>query len=488
MQKVVIYSGGVLNQSVSLFLDQNDTVIIPKTLTSSAVLFATSASGIGTDSDFVYDPASNTLRLQNVHTAGGILSVSSTGTNATTSLELGANATGNRYCYIDFHADDTYTDFALRIIRSNGGPNTTTSIVTRGTGGFFFENVENSPFIWQVSDVTKMRLISEGGSVRLDVVDAFYTNAGQINIRAQNTSGEGGELVLLASTAAYRYITLDNYNNHFRVMDQTQGVLFDAFSNTVYKFFSFITTTQDSTGFRFGGNDYSFDFVAVSNRIGGVYAGGYPGFYIDNDNLNTGTLNYGLHFGSEGSGEGIASKRSATGNQYGIDFYTGYSKRMSLWSNGYFTIGLGDTSPTYQLQLGSNSAGKPGSTTWNITSDSRTKDVYGYFTDGLAYLRDFPKPINYKYNGKGGTMVDNVLYHGHIAQDILAAHPNDDMVISYESYLEPSDTEMTTLYALDNYKLSYIFQNSIIEVDDKIIALQLIVNDLEARLQVLEGV
>jgi len=55
---------------------------------------------------------------------------------ADTNIELSAYGTGNRYAYIDFHGDDTYTDYGLRIIRSNGGENTISELIHRGTGDF----------------------------------------------------------------------------------------------------------------------------------------------------------------------------------------------------------------------------------------------------------------------------------------------------------------------------------------------------------------
>ena len=54
---------------------------------------------------------------------------------------------------------------------------------------------------------------------------------------------------------------------------------------------------------------------------------------VDNANGNTGSYNPGLTFGSF-SGEGIASKRNPGGNQYGLDFYTGNSSRLSISNNG----------------------------------------------------------------------------------------------------------------------------------------------------------
>lgn len=60
--------------------------------------------------------------------------LSATGANATSILELGSRASGDRYSIIDLHGDDTYTDFGLRILRNNGGANTPSDLQHRGTG------------------------------------------------------------------------------------------------------------------------------------------------------------------------------------------------------------------------------------------------------------------------------------------------------------------------------------------------------------------
>lgn len=59
-------------------------------------------------------------------------------------LEINAGGVGNRFAYVDFHGDDTYPDYSLRILRNNGGPDTTTNIVHRGTGDVIFEGPDMS--------------------------------------------------------------------------------------------------------------------------------------------------------------------------------------------------------------------------------------------------------------------------------------------------------------------------------------------------------
>jgi hypothetical protein len=64
----------------------------------------------------------------------------------------------------------------------------------------------------------------------------------------------------------------------------------------------------------------------------------------DSTGKNPGELGPGLKFGGSGSGEGIASKRTAGGNQFGLDLYTGYSPRLSIDSSG--RVGIGTTAPS----------------------------------------------------------------------------------------------------------------------------------------------
>jgi hypothetical protein len=81
---------------------------------------------------------------------------------------------------------------------------------------------------------------------------------------------------------------------------------------------------------------------------------------IDPNGLNAGFLNNGntngsgLTFGS-GSGEGIASKRTAGGNQYGLDFYTSFANRLSIANNGNFLITDPSQTIVFPATSGANS-------------------------------------------------------------------------------------------------------------------------------------
>jgi phage pi2 protein 07 len=72
------------------------------------------------------------------------------------------------------------------------------------------------------------------------------------------------------------------------------------------------------------------------------------GAIIDNKNQNNGTLDKGIRFGSS-SGEGIGSRRILGANHNGLDFYTSYTKRLSINNGGF--VGIGTDNPQMKLQI-----------------------------------------------------------------------------------------------------------------------------------------
>jgi hypothetical protein len=70
---------------------------------------------------------------------------------------------------------------------------------------------------------------------------------------------------------------------------------------------------------------------------------------VDNTGLNNGTTTNSLRFGGFVSGEAIASKRTATGNQFGLDFYTASTNRMSITNTGL--VGINTNNPTQRFHV-----------------------------------------------------------------------------------------------------------------------------------------
>ena len=103
------------------------------------------------------------------------------------------------------------------------------------------------------------------------------------------------------------------------------------------------TTGGNAASLYWNSQQVGIGTTAPQERLG--VAGGV---IIDQTDRNDGTIANGLRFGNS-SGEGIASKRTATGNQWGLDLYTGSSARMSISYSGL--VGIGTTTPSEILDV-----------------------------------------------------------------------------------------------------------------------------------------
>jgi hypothetical protein len=139
---------------------------------------------------------------------------------------------------------------------------------------------------------------------------------------------------------------------------------------------------------------------------------------IDSLGQNNGTgidLTFGLN-----AGEGMSSSRTAGPNQYGIDLYTDFNRRISIEQHG--NVGIGTTSPDNLLTV-NGSADKPGGGSWGTFSDGRLKTVNGGFTDGLSQVMKI-HPIHYRYKADNAMGIRDTDEHiGVVAQDVQKVIP-----------------------------------------------------------------
>jgi hypothetical protein len=176
---------------------------------------------------------------------------------------------------------------------------------------------------------------------------------------------------------------------------------------------------------------------------------------------------------------GIRSIYSGSGENWDLAFSTGTSttfnlgtqpERMRITSGG--NVGIGTTSPAYQLQLSTDSAAKPSTNTWTIASDSRVKENITPYTKGLSAIMAI-NPVNYDYNGKAGfSVIKNNI--GVIAQDVLEILP--ESVSTYQAKLNEDDLEDTELYNFNSHALTYVLINAIKEQQAQIEELKALIN------------
>ncbi len=96
------------------------------------------------------------------HTAASVGRIQGVLETSGESIELGKLGSGDRYAYIDFHGDDTNTDFADRLIRANTGENADFTHYHVGTGAVINLSYSASDYEWWSGGYEVARLSSAG--------------------------------------------------------------------------------------------------------------------------------------------------------------------------------------------------------------------------------------------------------------------------------------------------------------------------------------
>jgi hypothetical protein len=154
---------------------------------------------------------------------------------------------------------------------------------------------------------------------------------------------------------------------------------------------------------------------------------------------------------------------------------TNFAELMRITNAG--NVGIGTTSPSFQLQLNSDSAAKPSTNTWTISSDIRVKENIQNYSKGLEVITQL-NPVTYDYNGKAGFNSEIKNNIGLIAQDIKDILP--ESINTYKTKLNPEDTEDTELYNFNSHALTYVMINSIKQLLEE-------VNALKSEIQILKS-
>ena len=123
------------------------------------------------------------------------------GNNDTNFIQVGNGRTTNGYAFIDLIGDSTYSDYGLRIIRNNTGPNTSTSLIHRGTGFFDFTATQAANITFKTNNTERIRINSSGNvgigttnpGAKLDVAGNIIVSGGVSNendgVRVTNPGG-----------------------------------------------------------------------------------------------------------------------------------------------------------------------------------------------------------------------------------------------------------------------------------------------------------
>ena len=136
-----------------------------------------------------------------------------------------------------------------------------------------------------------------------------------------------------------------------------------------------------------------------------------------------------------GDGSGIYGGSGSITNYRGVDL-NGQSLSVLLNNSGSFVaqniavvngkVPIARSSTSYALELGVDNAGKPSTSTWNISSDARLKNIIGEYSKGLDEIIQL-NTIRYYYKDtedyKFNDDTKKTMSYGFIAQEVDKVFP-----------------------------------------------------------------
>ena len=135
-------------------------------------------------------------------------------------------------------------------------------------------------------------------------------------------------------------------------------------------------------------------------------------------------------------------------------------------------VGIGQPNPSYQLHVGSDSAGKASTNTWFVFSDLRMKQNSRPYTHGLDAVKALPPVMQAEYNGEGGVPAGLPVI-GFNAQDLEPVEPT--WVTKTPGTIGGVETDVLSV---NTGPLVYMLLNAVRELETRLAA-------VEAQLQAL---
>lgn len=401
------------NPELSFFGTSDNTDIIMKrngvraavlgtNQTSFGVGAMTASTGVGNTAIGTSALAANTTGNLNVAVGADALSVATKGQHNTA---IGAGALGAT----------TIGIFNVAVGRLALGANTTGSDnVAVGRNAMGGSTSAGRTVAVGTSALSSLSTGSFNTGVGYEALNATSTGSYNTAISHQamfyNTTGS--ENVSIGHNALW-----DNESGNENVAVGNLSMLqTNAWRNTAVGYATLNTNTSGAANVAIGWSALSGNTTGTTNIGLGYRAGGLPGVGQQTGNNN-------IYIGTDARPANTARIDNAIA--IGRNAIVSASNTLVLGGTGNdaVNVGIGLTAPTYQLQLSSDSAAKPGSATWDVASDARLKDVRTQFTRGLDALESLtPVYYNYKAGNALGLPSDEE-FVGIIAQDAQESIP-----------------------------------------------------------------
>jgi hypothetical protein len=133
-------------------------------------------------------------------------------------LEINGLGSGNRYAYVDLIGDDTFTDYALRLIRDNGGSNAASKLIHRGTGSLYISTQDAGNLILNTTNTDRL-IISASGNVGV----GSQSPVSKLDIGPVDSANEGAEVRLRGAANAVVDWNYDVFQNSLRFFTTDKG-------------------------------------------------------------------------------------------------------------------------------------------------------------------------------------------------------------------------------------------------------------------------
>lgn len=276
--------------------------------------------------------------------------------------------------------------------------------------------------------------------VRLSTYDPYY-----VEVQVASNSSSGTTLLVTAKDlkgmSAYSSLAAGSIPSGYTADTVELGTLKTSFGTGTLNVTGGgsvgIGTTTPATRLQVNGQVFIGGSAGISGALSGLPFGvndGSRALWIGSWN-NTTIADYGVMYGETdltGSNEiyrlNIVTGDNAGGTAiYDDELFIGNINHATTTKKGITikngNVGIGTTSTSYQLQLSTDSAAKPGTSTWTIASDARLKDIKAPFTRGLEALEGI-HPIYFRYRADNSLRLPHDKdYVGIIAQDAQKAVP-----------------------------------------------------------------
>lgn len=402
------------------------------------------------------------VEVFNITNSGGAYFAGNVGINTTTvPAKLSIALDGS------FNSNSSTTGSQLLLGRTNGfgealgfrntgatsgisGLTYAAQIISEGNNVLEMYTVGGQPIVFGTSATERMRITS-GGQVL-------------INTTTSTTGGVNHPLVVKGTSSSSQGIWVEaNSNDNAIYIDHSSTVGKIGTSYRVsgaYTPLAFETSGEERMRITSGGNvGIGTTSPSVKLQIAQTASGTTNNF---TQLITSSDGGKGLYQGFDVTNRRFYWRKNDS-DDYSFSWQKGDGTSMML-INSAGNVGIGTASPSYQLQLSTDSAAKPTSALWTIASDERIKENINSYTKGLNELLKI-NPITYDYNGLGGFKKGKGGV-GIIAQEIAEILP--DSVSSIKGKLNETDEEEIDILNFNGHELTYILINAVKELKAEI--------------------